>query len=279
MKKENAIIRIVIFSIVIILLLGILVAGLGIGTFIGRFRYSTSGGQAVSSGEVDAAQVKDLNIQWVSGSVTIQPGDTDTIQFSEDADVPEDEKLVWKLNGDTLVIQFCRATIFSGFEANYSKNLVVTVPEDWVCGTLELELVSVEAEVTNLTANRIEVENVSGECQFEECSTDSFSAETVSGGVDFTGTLRKLSFDTVSADCTAILYSAPMELELDGVSGNLDITLPADCGFTAEIDSASGTIRSDFSAAVSGDRYSYGDGSCHIDGDTLSGNIVIRKGN
>lgn len=279
MKKQNAIIRIVIFSIVIILLLGLLAAGLGGKYYLARFTASSSSANIASRGEVDASKVRNLDIQWVSGSVTVQPGDTDAIIFSEDEDLPEDEKLIWKLSGDTLVIQFCKTQVLVGFQSTHSKDLVITVPKDWECGTLELELVSADAEITDLTAKTIDLENVSGECLFQNCSTDSFDAETVSGNVDFAGSLRLLSFDTVSADCTATVFNTPTEVDLDSVSGNLDITLPETCGFVAELDSASGNIRSDFSASVSGGRYVYGDGSCQIEGNSLSGDIMIRKGN
>ena len=56
------------------------------------------------------------------------------------------------------------------------------------------------------------------------------------------------------------------------------LTLPADCGFSASMDSLSGNITTEFETTNVNGSYVYGDGSCIIDADTMSGNITIRKG-
>ena len=104
-----------------------------------------------------------------------------------------------------------------------------------------------------------------------------FSAETVSGGIHYEGTLRELDFDTVSANCTAVLLEAPEYIEMDAVSGDLKLVLPENCGFTLELDSLSGDFLSDFSTTSSNNRHVYSDGACKIKAESVSGNISIRK--
>ena len=278
--RTNAIIRIVIFSLVIFILLGILAVGLGIGMFIFRVDSGYSGtysGTQASSGEVSAAEVQNLNIEWVNGSITIQPGDTDTITFAETGNFSDNEQLVWQQSGNTLTIQFSKPRVSFGIEFDGSKDLVITVPQDWQCEELDINSVSAKIEVSNLTAYEIDLENVSGNCIFENCGTNELTVETVSGNVTYDGTLYTMDCSTVSANCTLKTNACPRELSLDSVSGDLILELPEECGFSASIDSMSGSISSEFESTATKDYHTHGDGSCRITADTLSGDIIIRK--
>lgn len=275
--RTNAIIRIVIFSLVILLLLGVLTIGLGIGTFIFRMGSSytdTYSETQSSSGEVSAAQIRNLNIEWVNGSITIQSGGTDVITFSETG---IGEQMVWKQAGDTLMIQFRKSKVPFGLSFDSSKDLVITVPPNWLCNELDINSVSAKIEVSDLTADEIDLENVSGNCTFENCSTNELTVDTVSGNVIYEGTLYTMNCNSVSANCTLTTGVQPRELSLDSVSGDLILELPEHCGFSASIDSMSGSISSEFGTTASKGHHSHGDGSCRITADTLSGDIIIRK--
>jgi DUF4097 and DUF4098 domain-containing protein YvlB len=99
----------------------------------------------------------------------------------------------------------------------------------------------------------------------------------VSGNVSYNGTLNTMDCNTVSANCTLVTGSAPSNLSMDSVSGDLILELPESCGFTADIDSMSGTISSEFETTASGNRHTYGNGNCRISADTMSGDIIIQK--
>ena len=204
-------------------------------------------------------------------------GDTDQILFSESGNISEDLQMIWHQSGDTLTIQFCRTQGFLGIHSNISKDLVVTVPRDYAFRELDIESVSARISASGLIAEEVDLENVSGTCVFENCGAQKMTADTVSGSVTFSGSLAALQCSTVSGDCTLKAVNTPEELSLDGVSGDLILELPESCGFTAEIDSLSGTISSDFETVLSKDRRIYGDGSCRISADTTSGNMIIRK--
>lgn len=277
----SAVIRIVIFGILIVVMIAAL-----LGTYFGIsvLSYASDAvindGTLASSGSVSADQIRDIEIQWVSGSITIEKGDTENIQFSETSGLDEDQKLVWKQSGDRLIIQFSKPTSFSiisfGSFSDFSKDLVVTVPNDWVCDELDIDSVSARIDVTAIQANEIDLVNVSGSCSFESCVARQFISETVSGSVYYEGQLDELDFNTVSADCTAALSNSPSEIELEGVSGDLTLVLPADCGFTVSLDSVSGDFSSDYATTSSNSRHIYGDGSCKISADSVSGDIRIK---
>ena len=279
--KTNAIIRIIILSMGILILLGILFAGLGIGSLIARWTSDviTSDETTITGGtaSVSPDQVRNLNIEWVSGSITIQPGDTNVILIRESGNFPEDDHMVWHQSGNTLTVQFCKAKISMGIDFNFSKDLVITVPRNWQCEDLDISSVSAKIEVSDLITDEIDLENVSGNCTFENCNTDEMTVETVSGNVSYNGTLNVMDCNTVSANCTLVTKGTPKNLSLDSVSGDLILELPENCGFTAAIDSMSGSISSEFDTTVSKNHHTHGDGSCRITADTMSGDIIIRK--
>ncbi len=289
--KSNAIVRIVLFSIAIVLLLAILIGGIGLRLFSidgNVFNWGfhigfddLPGGIVASSGSVPAHEIQDIEVEWISGNITVIPGDTDTISFSEPDGIQEKYKMVWKQSGSKLTIQFCRTekTFFGGVTISDTadKNLVITIPASWSGNDIKLETVSASVHVSQLTARKISLETVSGDCDLERCNTDELSMDSASGNLEYQGSLGRASCDTMSGDMTLGLESAPKEIDMDSMSGDLILTLPEIPGFSASIDSMSGTINSEYPTTVSGNRHIYGNGSSRIDSDTMSGDIIIKK--
>lgn len=275
--RTNAIVRIVIFSLVILILLAILGVGLGVGTFVFDFGFDSYNAIEGSEGSVPASQIRKLNIEWVDGSINIQTADTDTISFRESGYANDDKLMVWKQTGDTLSIRYSKPSFQIGFMSIPSKDLDIIVPQSWLCDELDIDTVSGHVTVNGMEANDIDFDCTSARCDFIDCTAQDVSLTTVSGDLYYSGSLDALTSDGVSAKCTVELLSPAKEIELDCVSGDLTLALTADTGFTASIDSLSGNISTEFDTTVRGDRYIYGDGSCNIEADTVSGDIIIKK--
>ena len=138
--NKNAIVRIVIWSLVILVLIGILLAGLG-GFARRHLVISETAETDISqmveisgdSASVTAEGIRDIEIDWAAGTITIAPGDVEEITVSESAVSDEKYQMVSKQSGDKLTIQFCRETVSFGMHLNESikKDLVITVPQDW----------------------------------------------------------------------------------------------------------------------------------------------------
>lgn len=284
--KTNAIIRIIIWSVVIILLLTILGVVLAFDILSFRFGPDPSdfhtAGTTGQTQSVDPSRVTEIEIEWVAGSITLQPGDVDAIQFAESEVSNEKYAMVWKQDGDTLSIQYCKESIsfpsFGVTSSDASKDLVITVPQDWICDSLEIDAASAQVNVRSLTIRQVEFDGASGTCEFEDCAVGSLDIDTASGDVNFSGTLDTLDFDGASADICAVLTNTPKSISLDGMSGDLDITLPADCGFSVSMDAMSSEFTTDFETTIQNGSYVHGDGSCRIEISAMSGDVIIRKG-
>lgn len=280
--KTSAIIRIIVFSLTIVILLTVMIAGIAMNGV--RFHFATfgiPGGTVASEGSVTADQIRELQIEWVSGSVTIQTGDTDTITFRETGASDEKDTMVWKQTGDKLQIQFQKPRVWFGFsfgtDADSSKDLVITVPDHWDAQGLQITSVSAEVSVEGITASSLDLENVSAHCRLTDCTVQELQIQTVSGAVDVTGAVNDICVETVSADCTLTLAYGTSELDVDSVSGDLILYFPSSQGFTAELDTVSGEITTAFSTTMENGTHTHKDGSCKIEASSVSGDIIIER--
>lgn len=310
--KTNAIIRIIIFSLVICILLALLILGIHWGS--GGFRVyhpssetlptlsdiddgadqssiavNPSGTQASSgstqptgstqpAGSAKSNSLDKLSIDWLSGTITIRPGDTDTILYEESGVTDSKYQMVVKEKGSTLHLQYCKDGIRLGWPMDLHKDLTITVPREWVCKELEIDAASATVEMEDLTIQEFDLDTASGACRIVNCNVEEMDVDTASGNVDFSGSLGSFDCDSASAKITLVLDNVPSHIEVDTASGDVDLTLPADAGFTAEIEGMSTQFSSDFPTATKNDRHICGDGKCAIKVDAMSADVTIRKG-
>lgn len=259
--KTSAIARIVIFSFVILLLVGILAVGV-IGSIIGfHFGHDfLKDGTVSDQGSVKASKIRNIEIDWVSGSITIQSGDTDQIVFSETSSDSQKNTMVWNQTGDTLKIQFRQSRGLFGISINDEKpkDLTITIPKDWVGNELSIDSVSAKVNVADINIKELDL-------------------DTVSGSIDLTGSVTNVELDSVSASCTLNLSAGVKSIDMNCLSAELTVFLPENQGFTAEVDGLDGDITTDFSVTTSNGKHIYGDGSCEIDAGCIDGDIIIKK--
>ena len=301
--KRNAIIRIVIWSLVIVVLVSIMASVLFGWSLRGRRRASESPAETLipvrtenfetpiyeteyipSSGEkhsVSPAGLSELEIEWVAGDILIQPSDTDQVTVKEDGLSDPKYAMVLRQSSDTLKIQFCEEAIGNYFGVNtrsdLQKDLTILVPRDFVLDSLEIDCASATVEVNDMTIREVDFDGASGTCEFENCTVEEMDIDTASGDVKFVGSLGMLDCDAASASVYAVLTNTPSRLDLDSMSGDLDITLPGDAGFTLAMQAMSSDFTSDFETTIKNGNYVCGDGRCRINVDALSGDVIIRK--
>lgn len=231
---------------------------------------------------VDAASIREMEIEWAAGSIVIKPMDITEIRISEEGASQSSDPMVWKVKDGKLVVQYSKNTdhdfgigLLQGKDV---KNLTIQVPLDWNCNSLEIDAASASLEVKDLTIREMEFDGASGTCIFTNCTVENLDLDTASGDVLFKGSLTQMECDAASANIILELSSIPKSLDLDTASGNLDLTLPENAGFTVTMDTMSGEFTSDFTTTQRNGSYVAGNGRCRIDVDAMSGNVMIRKG-
>lgn len=229
-----------------------------------------------------ASEISEIEIEWVAGDILIQTGNTDQITVDEDGNFEEKYAMILKQQGNELKVVFCKDGLnnFIGINStnNLSKDLTITVPVDWVCDSLEIDAASATVEVNDMTIREVNFDGASGACEFENCTVNEIDIDTASGDVRFIGSLDILDCDAASASVYAVLSNTPSRLDMDTMSGDLDITLPENAGFALSIGGMDTDFTSDFETTVKNGNHVAGDGSCRINIDAMSGDVTIRKG-
>lgn len=223
----------------------------------------------------NASDVKKLHIEWVSGNVTVKTADQHSVTFRVDGDsaLP----FSYRLNDNELELRYPADDVIWK-PARGSKNLTVTVPQSWYARETRIEVTSAVVEVDGLSTEELKLDSTSGPITASGLCCDQIVASTVSGSVILEGTAEELKLDTTSGRCQAELDERVREIELDSVSGELELILPESLGFEAEVDTVSGSFRSDIpTTASSKGVYTCGNGECGISVDTVSGSITIQK--
>jgi len=240
----------------------------------------TDEGASHGEGEytVSAAGISEIKVDWISGSVMIEPSDGDDICFLEISGVALDERtrLYYTVEDGELEIHFSEKGLkdFRG-----TKNLVVYVPQS-LSGSLEeleVEVTSADVVINNVDAGKLSLDTTSGDCEI--CGNySSVEADTVSGQVSLIGQFREVEFDSTSGDLCFQGEGQISSLEADTVSGDIWLWLPTD-SFTVKFETVSGSLdQGSYQLTRSnGERlYTSGRGECQIEVGTVSGSLYLQ---
>lgn len=307
--KKSAVARIVIWSVVAVLLIGILVGSLvfatnpNITTITGEYenyRYDHENEYSVGNIDSISAQIQNIEIDWVSGKVNLIPYDGDTVKVEEFSvnDIEEKYELRWRVKENTLYIKPCESTgTWNLANKIPTKTLCVYLPETLAANMnkIEIDTASAWISVTGVTATEIDTATASGDTWFEKCTVtnlnienvsgytnctevnaEKIDAEIVSGNIDVLGNVKTFDAESVSGTVHLATDIAPDSADISTVSGEIKLRLPDNDGFNIRFDSVSGKITSDFPLTINGGDKTYGNGTRSYDLETVSGNVNIE---
>lgn len=311
--QSSTIVRIVAWSTVALVLLILLIGGmtgrlfrinwptlsLG-GTTITSDNYQHGDQYTAGGGSVPAAEIRHLDIQWVEGAVTVQPGEGDTITFSETSrrELTENQKLHYYVRDGKLYIKYCAPRISLNLNGSLGKSLTVTIPRELYLSSFGLEAVSATVELSGINADTMDIEAVSGSIGMQEIVCTSMDVEAVSGRVELSritagemdiegvsgsveiedSELGELSCSMVSGKFTIEPGANVRRISAETISGTLRIILPENDGFTARYSEGSGRFSCDFPVEMTGKRTAvYNGGGAEFELETVSGSLRIEK--
>lgn len=145
----------------------LMLAGCGGGTLSdNKAEQYTAGGGTVTE------PIKNLEIQWVSGSVEICQGTEDQVTFRETADrvLSDDFVMGWRLEGETLYIDFCAANSWTLDIPD--KALTVTLPQDLVLESVQVTTTSATFHAPALQAREVVCDTTSGDLTAQLLGTE-----------------------------------------------------------------------------------------------------------
>jgi hypothetical protein len=254
---------------------------------------------------IDVEGVRRLEVRMIGGSV-------DVVGRTEDADAGAAQVEVTKVSGPLVV------TLEDGVLSVHHERLTWGGLLDWVSNRradavvsvsvpadcpVELGVVSADAVVSGIAADRTAVKSVSGDVTLDGVRSD-ISAQTVSGDLETRELGGTLSFRTVSGDLTVVrgesdtvtaeTVSGDLTLDLElrpggridctSVSGDVTVRMPETAGIRVEARTMSGLLDSAFDGVTTDRRPGssrmtgqVGSGDGRLTAKTVSGDVTLLR--
>ena len=256
--------------------------GFGVNSRV-HLDYDQKGYTVLKDGEesFSPGEVKALQIDWISGGVSVERWDGRELVVREKASakLSEDECLRFRLSGGTLSILPCANKV----RALPEKQLTVLVPQNLTLSELTADAASASVALRGLdVGGTVDLNSASGSLQLEDCrcaalELDSASGsrqvlrcevrgavETDSASGSFTAEeLGCLSLNAGSTSGSLKIGALSCDtLKLSSVSGSQRVS-GLECR-TAESSSTSGSVRLDFAAAPAGVKVETTSGSVEL---------------
>ena len=186
-------------------------------------------------GSTDVVQLngfRSIDIEWISGSVTVELYDGEGIELKEAladggaVSVP----MEWRVDEDDSTLDIVSQPKL--LSVSEEKHLTVKLPRSMVLHELDVETVSaaVSVDLTDedtLTLNELDVTSVSGTVYVNAANAGEISLSTTSGAISGSVRTQNLEADSVSGSVELTLDVLPTELDMETSSGPVTLTLPA----------------------------------------------------
>lgn len=223
---------------------------------------------------VEPARVREIEVDWLGGSVMVVLTDDDSLSFAEMAyqDVPEEQRLSYALDGDTLKIDFCRSGHL--LSSSPEKQLVLSIPRGLTLEKFEADTTAAAVNVTGLHTQTVDISTVSGGVDLAAEAYE-IDISTTGGCAAVDADFYQLDFSAVSGSLTLTMQRAA-EVDAETTSGGVTIHLPpSSYGFALDFETVSGTPEIAFDANGGDGHWTYGDKASTLTVDTASGNLSL----
>ncbi len=299
--KKSARNRIIAWSIVSVVLIAILVAGMTLVDVRNFTLYNVSFIETNNANSIDVTEdvkefdsyeINSIIVNWSSGNVKVETSKNDEILINVKPYTQKNENDVVRCineNG-TLKIYSEKQSGWNLFNNFTSKDVVITVPEDKRFENIEVSTASAESSIDGLKADDVNMNTASGDISVANSQGDSVSMNSASGNVsvidseftdvktnvvsgktEVTGEFKKFDSESVSGSVTVNALTICDSIDSETVSGSIYITLPKSVDMVdVDFDSVSGELTSEFGSSTSAN-------APHIDIETVSGSATVKK--
>lgn len=193
--------------------------------------------------EVTASDIRRMDIIMDCGDIRITATDTDKI-------IVTSGKAYTEVSDGLLKIQ-----------PSLDGKLVITVPKDWNCEDLKINGTALAIDLMDISIGTLDLNG---------------SACTL----NFSGSLENLKVSGTSIAAALRCTHSVSDIKIDGNGCTLDLTLPKDCGFLAQIDAPNCKFDTDLSGLhYYADKYGYGNEHCKIKVKGNHSGIFVTQGN
>lgn len=288
--SSSAVVRIVIWSVVLVILLSIFAVlilqsvfnyGFNItaGFSMGGYRYDDADEYNVGAG-TSSQSVNELEIDWLAGDIEILPTDENTITIRDTyTGDNDDDRMRWRIEDGELSIKYCAPYWAFGFKKTARKDLTVHIPRTMLESMDEVAIDSLESRVTFAgNARELSVDGV----EYDLTVTGrigELDVDAVEGKLTLYGSVDHVDMDGVEGKAFLHVDQAA-RVDVDGVESEVTLYL-ADTvkGFRVETSGIGTRVQVDGFTDVqkNEDLTTWGDGSLRVNADGVSVSVTIAK--
>lgn len=253
------------------------------GNVIGMSDYYYEDSENYVAGDTELTGIiENIEINWMSGNVTVLTHSTNTVSISEKSvkELTENTKLHYWLENTTLHIKFLACGKWDLSE--YKKDLTILVPEDLVISNLKVSTLSANVKLNDCAVTElVEVNTLSGNINAKfSAALNKFEGESTSGAFTVSApSVSRFEVEVVSGAVNLSVQKEPAWLDIDTTSGDISLIVPDSASFTLDYDTTSGDISSELSYRKSAKKYIFGDGKGEYKISTVSGDARINAYN
>lgn len=218
-------------------------------SFVVGSSYPDADRYSVGSGEVTGS-VKDVVVEWQSGTVEIRTTESDAIRLTEtfenmaEGDEPGEELQVhYWLDGTTLRVHFMASGV-TGPQVVPQKNLVLELPAD-ALNSVAIDSASADLTIRLPECETVSVDTASGSVQLSLTGeTSSVELDTASGDVTVTADMIGVLTVNTASGSAAVSASSVGTVKANTASGNVNLSLMS--ADEVELDTTSGGLTAVF---------------------------------
>ena len=254
-------------------LLGLMTLSLtGCGTHVG---YYANADKYLAGNQTYEEEITAIDIDWISGSVTLVEDETITgVKIEEVTDLEKEREWVHSyIDNGKLMIKFFAANTWCSRLYDYTKELTVTYHPGLESVNVDLTSGSLKAE--SITAKDVDIDITSGKAIVNNIVADSVDADLTSGTIEIKNITAK-EFDTdLTSGTITVGFTAIDNADFDLTSGKINLTIPED-GATVKVSKTSGSVKTERECSIDNNVYKFGTGSANIKVSMTSGKLTIK---
>ena len=242
------------------------------GTHVGHY---ANADKYLAGNQTYTEEITSLDIDWISGSVTLVEDETITgVKVEEVTDLEKEKEWVHSyIDNGKLMIKFFAANTWCSRLFDYTKELTVTYHPGLESVKIDLTSGSLNAE--SITAKDVDIDMTSGKANINNIVADSVDTDLTSGNIELNNiTAKEFDADLTSGTITTG-FTAIEKANYSLTSGKINLTLPSDGG-TVKVSKTSGGVKTERECSVDNGVYKFGTGLAEIKVSMTSGKLVIK---
>lgn len=242
--KSNAVVRIVLWSLIATTLIGLLIGFMFNNDF--KFSFDTNL-KVIKTTEVDASNIDSINLKGLSNEFSVKSYEGNKIVVTEKANRDLDNDELLKINHDdnTLTLeQRFHIDFFNIFDIRIIK-YEIQIPNK-LYKQITAKITSGKLEMNNINSKTLNLKMTSGKSDLDNVNSNKVLIDITSGKAILNGKFLEIKAVMTSGSIDIDSDIAPNKMIIGITSGNANITIPDNDGFILSEHKTSGSINTDF---------------------------------